>query len=282
MSLGKWINRYIVEIDSSEGAKPQAPQPDAPPAELARQVKLVPSQRTAEDVLAELDPPEFDETQLEQQQELSNAPTPDPEESKRMRAAAQAAVADAKRVSLAPPSGDAEPERDPLDDGAEPPIDVPQVYAAAKIGPPLHGFSLEKIAGMLADQRMAALPREARASAIAVLLETSGVQIEDVIKDAGSRDQALDRFEDFLAEKLIELEVEIEQENAALDAEIERLIARKQAQREQNEARVQEKRVELARFRRVKRAEEQRLFDVVSYFTAENPVDVTPVRREGS
>lgn len=280
MSLGKWINRYIVEIDSAEDERPQPPQPDAPPEELAKQVKLVPSDRTAEDVLAELDPPEFDETQLEQQQELSNAPTPDPEESARIRAAARAATA--AKVSLQTPGGDAEPGRDPLDDGAEPPIDVPQVYAAAKIGPPRHGFSLEKIAGMLSDERMAALPREARASAIAVLLETSGVQIEDVIKDAGSRDQALDRFEDFLAEKLIEFEVEIERENAALDAEIERLIARKQEQREQNEARVQEKRVELARFRRVKRAEEQRLFDVVSYFTAENPVDVTPVRREGS
>ncbi|MEZ6187864.1 MAG: hypothetical protein R3F62_23000 [Planctomycetota bacterium] len=163
---------------------------------------------------------------------------------------------------------------------ARPPIGVPQVYAAAKIGQPLHGFSLEKIGAMLQDPRMAALPRDARASAIAVLLENAGVKLEEVVKDAGQRDQALDRFEDFLTEKLIELEVELQQKNEELDAEIERLIARKREQRAENEARLQTKRVELARFRRVKRAEEQRLFDVVAYFTEENPVDVTPIRPE--
>ncbi|MCA8922103.1 MAG: hypothetical protein KDD82_09860 [Planctomycetes bacterium] len=277
MGLGKWINRYIVEIEPQPG-EAEPPASDAEPAQLAEAARLVPSERTAEAVLEDVEPPRFSDEQFDPG--LSDAPTPSPEESKRLRAAAAAAAA----VSLQPPAAvedaDAAPERDPLDDGEPPPIDVPQVYAAAKIGPPLHGFSLEKIAGMLGDARMAALPREARASAIAVLLETAGVHIDDVVKDAAQRDQALDRFEDFLAEKLIDLEVEIDKENAALEAEIERLIARKQAQREANEAKVQAKRVELARFRRVKRAEERRLFDVVAYFTAENPVDVTPVQRD--
>ena len=164
---------------------------------------------------------------------------------------------------------------DPLDDGAEPPARLEQVYAVAKIGRPAHGFGLDRIAQMLADPRLAALDEAARAGAVAVLLETGGAKIEQIVEDAALRDRALDQFEGFLEQKVTTLEADLAREDERHHAEIERLIAQRREAIERNASRILEKRKELARFRRVKRAEERRLFDVVRHFTSENPVTLS-------
>jgi len=157
-------------------------------------------------------------------------------------------------------------------------VTVPQVYAAAKIQDPGHGFSLDKLSRMLTDGRLAEMDEASRANAIAVVLDASGVAVEEIVKDAVARDTALDRFEDFLTEKLISLEVELDEENEALREEIRRFVERKEAEIARNARRLFEKRVELARFRRVKRAEEKRLFEVIRPFTGDNPISVTGVQ----
>ncbi|MCO5172403.1 MAG: hypothetical protein M9894_39400 [Planctomycetes bacterium] len=145
----------------------------------------------------------------------------------------------------------------------------------AKLGRPAHGFTLERIAGMLADPRLASLDERARAGAVAVLLEGAGVTVDAIVEDAVARDQALDKFERFLEEKVDKVAADVAAENARLAEEVERLIARKREEMARNEARLVERRRELARFRRVKRVEEARLFEVVRPFTSDNPVTLS-------
>jgi hypothetical protein len=250
MGLGNWFNRYILEVKDKPGAEGEVKAED-PPEARAKAVDLV-STQPASEVITDLPEPDFSALGAE-----LAAPVTEPE------------------PAAEPPPLPAEAFKDPMDDGEDPPVSIAQVYAASKLGPPDHGFSLEKIAGMLADPRMAALDETARANAIAVVLEASGVKLAEVVKDAAGRDAALDRFEGFMTDKLITMEVEVDKANSELEAEIQRLIERKREQMEANKTRIEVKERELARFRRVKRAEEARLFEVVRHFTSENPVTIT-------
>lgn len=258
MSLADWINRYVVEF------RPSTPPPSKPTPAAGRPA---PAPRRVADLLppAEATPPDPEiEALLAEARQKPRPPAADPP-----------APAPAEPAPPAPAPAPAPTAGDPLDDGGDPPVKVEQVYAVAKIGKPAHGFTLERIASMLQDPRLAALDERARASAVAVLLESAGVSIAQVVEDAAARDQALDKFERFLEEKVQKVEAEVQEENRRLAEEIERLIARKREEVARNEARALEKRRELARFRRVKREEERRLFDVVRPFTADNPVTLS-------
>lgn len=267
MGLADWVNRYIVEVKPAE-PRPAAPsKPSAPapaPVPVPAEASFVPTQKRAADLLP-AEPSAADpeiESLLAEARSTRPAPAP--------------AVVAPTPAEVAPSTSASTSESDPLDDGAEPPVKVEQVYAVSKIGKPLHGFSLERIAGMLADPRLARLDEPARAAAVAVLLENAGVTIEKVVEDAVTRDQALDKFERFLEEKVEKVAAEVKDEDAKLEAEIERLLARKREQLALNATRVLEKQKELARFRRVKRAEEARLYEVVRPFTTDrNPVTLS-------
>lgn len=288
MGLSDWINRYIVDVKPAEGAAeaqaPQArpgPRPAAPPAGA-------PEPRRVRDVV-EAAPPAAPDAEIESllaEARATRAPRPDP------ASPAQPAKPGTPQATARPPARAASPPArpptqptgrppappalaDPLDDGGEPPARLEQVYAVAKIGRPAHGFGLERIAQMLADPRLAALDEAARAGAVAVLLESGGAKVEQIVEDAALRDRALDQFEGFLEQKVTTLEADLAREDARHHEEIERLIAARREAIERNAARVLEKKKELARFRRVKRAEERRLFDVVRHFTSENPVTLS-------
>ncbi|MBX3469706.1 MAG: hypothetical protein KF878_22770 [Planctomycetes bacterium] len=312
MSLADWINRYIVEVRPASSGPAQPPtgagepgggqatvgparaptslgSPGSPaaggapggPSGPRRAVDLLPPAPTAADpdieaLLAEA------RTTAPAQTLAAGSPVGAPSE---VAAPPSGPSPDAPRPPVAapaPPPAAVSPAavtpaavRDPLDDGGDPPARVEQVYAVAKLGRPAHGFTLERIASMLADPRLAQLDERARAGAVAVLLEGAGVTVESIVEDAAARDQALDKFERFLEEKVDKVAADVAAENARLAEEVERLIARKREEMARNEARLVERRRELARFRRVKRAEEARLFEVVRPFTSDNPVTLS-------
>ena len=108
----------------------------------------------------------------------------------------------------------------------------PSVYRAAGIGDPPHGFTAFKVLEMLQSPGLAELPPQAKASALAGFLKMNPggpVAIGEIIQDAVRRDQALDRFEQFLQAKLAERQAAVERANAALQAEIDALAERHRA-----------------------------------------------------
>lgn len=290
MGLSDWINRYIVEVKPGEepgaaapapGAKPGAPAPAGARAPAPGAPAAEP--RRVRDVVAAAPPPAGADDEIEKllaEARATRAPRPEPEApaaSPTPKAAPPARPASPPARPPARATAPAAPPAlaDPLDDGGEPPAKLEQVYAVAKIGRPAHGFGLDRIAQMLADPRLASLDEAARAGAVAVLLESGGAKVEQVVEDAALRDQALDKFEGFLEQKVATLEADLAKEDQRHHEEIERLIAQRREAIERNAQRILEKRKELARFRRVKRAEERRLFDVVRHFTSENPVTLS-------
>ncbi len=203
---------------------------------------------------------------------LRNLPPPKPIDES-VLARRRRAGAPTPAVSAAP-TGGAAAAAEPSDTDLELP-DFPAVYRAAGIGEPPHGFTAFKVLEMLQSPGLAELPPSAKASALAGFLKMNPggpVAIGEIIQDAVRRDQALDRFEQFLQSKLAERQAAAERANAALQAEIDALSERHRAAMAANTRAVAELTARLAEWSAGKRVEERKLQSAVAPFVDGNPI----------
>jgi hypothetical protein len=181
------------------------------------------------------------------------------------------------------------PEAPPIDErkldteaeGDEIP-DFPAIYRAAGVTDPAHGYSAYKVLEIFASPGFAALDTRAKAAALTGFLNmnpTGPVPITDVVQDAVRRDQALDRFEEFLRRKLAERTEQIEKDNAQLQAEIDEVTRKNREKMEANRIAIETDQARLSRWLVVKRAEERKLFDAVNPFVESNPISTADASR---
>ncbi|HUB82830.1 MAG TPA: hypothetical protein VMB03_28725 [Bryobacteraceae bacterium] len=152
------------------------------------------------------------------------------------------------------------------------PMSFAEIYAAAEIHPPSHGFTIEKVGEMLRSEHIRNLPRDVKKSSILVALEAVGAPIQDVIQDAMKRDQALDTFESVQERALNQLEAQKTKENQDIQAELDRLIGEHKARIQANSDAISKEKESFFAWRLKKQEEEQKIADAVSYFVTENPI----------
>ena len=153
--------------------------------------------------------------------------------------------------------------------------DFPAIYKSAGIQDPPHGYTAHKVLEILSSGGLSSLDSKAKAAALTGFLKmnpTGPVPIADIVQDAVRRDQALDRFEDFLRTKLKSRTEEMEKENAHLQAEIDELVRRNREKMDGNRRTLEAEEAKLARWQLTKKAEERKLFDAVSPFVEANPI----------
>jgi hypothetical protein len=145
--------------------------------------------------------------------------------------------------------------------------DFAEIYRAAGLVDPPHGFTAFKVLEILSAPEFASLQPKAKAAALAAFLKMSPagpVPIADVIQDAVRRDQALDQFESCLRSRLAESADRLEAETAELQARID-----------QNRAALDAERRRLDDWLAGKRAEERRLAEAVAPFVEKPPISVS-------
>jgi len=160
--------------------------------------------------------------------------------------------------------------------------DFPAVYKAAGVVDPPHGYSAYKVLEIFASPGFSALDTRAKAAALTGFLNMSPsgpVPITDVVQDAVRRDQALDKFEDFLRTKLGGRSGQIDKENAQLQAEIDEVTRRNREKMEANRAALEAEQARFTRWLSTKRAEERKLFDAVNPFVEHNPISTADTPR---
>ena len=152
-----------------------------------------------------------------------------------------------------------------------------QVYEAAEIQPPVHGFTIFKIAEMLRSEHIRTLPVEIKRSSVLLALDAAGVKLQDVIQDAVRRDKALDTFELVQQRALEQLETRKADENKKLQAEADRVLNDLRTKIQANNDEVAKERERMQTWRLKKQQEEQRIADAVAPFVSENPITTGPV-----
>lgn len=199
----------------------------------------------------------------------AEAPEAAPAESKSASndaAAAVAAIAASIQVSPQVESKLATEAKSPV------PTTFADIYRAAEIPQPAHGYTVLKIADMLASEHIRNLPGEVKRSSILVALDAAGVKIQEVVEDAVRRDKALDAFERIQTRQNDEFDALKEAENRKLQAEIDRLVAEHKAKIQANNEAIAKQKESFAAWRLRKQLEEQKIADAVSYFVTENPI----------
>lgn len=154
-------------------------------------------------------------------------------------------------------------------------IDLGQVYDAAKIETPAHGYTVLKVARMLESEHIRTLPGDVKRKSILVALDAAGVKVTEIVDDAVRRDRALDTYERVLQKHLEEREAETAAENQRLEEDIARHAAELRARIEANARALDVDRQEFRTWQQQKRQEEAAIADAVSYFVSESPITTT-------
>lgn len=152
------------------------------------------------------------------------------------------------------------------------PTSFEEIYGAAEIHSPAHGFTIMKVAEMLRSEHIRNLPREVKRSSVLVALEAAGAPLQDVIEDAVKRDRALDTFERVQERSVGELEARKAKENQQIQAELDQIAAEHRARIQANNDEVAKEKERFFGWRLKKQEEEQKIADAVSYFVTENPI----------
>ncbi|MDZ4804764.1 MAG: hypothetical protein SGI90_07900 [Candidatus Eisenbacteria bacterium] len=150
-----------------------------------------------------------------------------------------------------------------------------EIYTAARIALPPHGYTILKVAEMLGSEHLRELPPDVKKKSILVALDAAGVSVDGIVEDAVQRDRALDTYERLLQKNLDELRITHEGDNRRIEAEIESRLAELRAQLEANRGKLRDEKSRLDEWRARKRVEEAGIAEAVSYFVTENPVSTT-------
>jgi len=157
------------------------------------------------------------------------------------------------------------------------PSSFAEIYKAAEIAPPAHGYTVEKVASMLQSEHLRGLSNEVKRSSILVALEASGAKIEDVIQDAVRRDRALDGYERVLQKSLTDIQTRKTAENRQIEAEMNKMLAEYRARIQANNEAIAKETERFSAWRAQKQQEEKKIADTVGCFVTENPITVSGV-----
>jgi hypothetical protein len=155
------------------------------------------------------------------------------------------------------------------------PTSFDEIYQAAEIQTPAHGYSIEKVATMLASEHLRGLPAEVKKSSILVALEAAGAKIEDVIQDAVRRDRALDSYERVLRKSLSDVQAKKADENRQIEAEMNKMLSDYRARIQSNNETLAKESERFSTWLTQKQHEEKSIADAVAYFVSDNPITVS-------
>ncbi len=152
------------------------------------------------------------------------------------------------------------------------PTSFDQIYHAAEVQVPAHGFTIFKIADMLKSEHIRTLPVEIKRSSVLLALDAAGVKLQDVIEDAVRRDRALDTFEVVQQRALDQLDAKKTDENRKLQEEADRVLNELRTKIQANNDEVARERERMQTWRLQKQQEERRIAEAVAPFVSENPI----------
>jgi hypothetical protein len=152
------------------------------------------------------------------------------------------------------------------------PTSFGEIYSAAEIPDPPHGYSILKVSDMLQSDHIRTMPMDVKRSSVLVALDAAGVDIKDVIQDAVRRDRALDTFERVQEKAVTDLEARKTQENTQIQAQIDKFVSEQRAKIQSNNDEVTKEKERFFGWRLKKQQEEKKISDAVAPFVTENPI----------
>lgn len=151
------------------------------------------------------------------------------------------------------------------------PVSFDNLYSSVSQSP----VSVFKVEEILNQPELQNLPKDTRAKSVAVALRVMGSSVEDIIQDAYLKDQALDQAELLQRQQSQQQKDQAEAQIQAIQKEVDEFLKVKHAEiellREENFRCSQA----LQAWIEAKLKEEKRIFDILSYFVADDSANIT-------
>jgi hypothetical protein len=161
------------------------------------------------------------------------------------------------------------------------------IYRAAGISNPRMGYSINKVVDMIGSEHIRSLATEAKRAAVLMALDAAGVSMDEVLKDATLRQEALDQYENDQRKYFEEYWERKLESNAQIQAELDRVSAQYQDRIDRNLEEVTQEKAAFTRWQRQKEQEAERMTEAVglcSKTAASEPAagSVLAIREAGS
>ena len=104
-------------------------------------------------------------------------------------------------------------------------LPMEDIYRAAGIMNPRRGYSVTKVVEMLHSEHLRGLSQEMKRASVLMALDAAGVAIDDVLKDAKVRQEAIDLYEAEQRKHFEALWAQKAEENLHINAELDRVKA---------------------------------------------------------
>ena len=190
-----------------------------------------------------------------------------------------------RRLEATPPAPKASAAPEKKEEAGGFPVEllgIEDVYRTSGIRSPRKDYGINKVIEMLQSEHVRGLPNEMKRAAVLMALDAAGIPIDEIVRDAKVRQDALDSYE---TERKKQIEAEWERkakENAQILAELETAKLQHMAAINRNLERIAREKATFGEWRAMKQQESQSISDAVALClkpSAVQPVsDPPPVR----
>lgn len=146
------------------------------------------------------------------------------------------------------------------------------IYRAAGILNPRMGYSVSKVIEMMRSDHIRGLASDAKRAAILMALDAASISVEEILRDAKQRQDALDAYEAGQRKSFEEYWSRKAAENAQIQAETDRIVAQNLGRIQRNRDEVAHEKAEFARWQATKVKEGERIAEAVGLCSAKAPV----------
>ena len=158
----------------------------------------------------------------------------------------------------------------PLSKGAKEPIKflgdlqpLEDVYRSAGIMKPRMGYSITKVMEMLNNDHIRKLPDEAKRAAVLMALDAAGITVDEIVRDARQRKEALDAYESAQRKQFEDYWARKAEGNALIQAELDRVTAQSLERIKRNLDEIAAEKSEFERWQAMKQQEAERMAEAV-------------------
>jgi hypothetical protein len=155
-------------------------------------------------------------------------------------------------------------------------VSLADLFDAAGVKPAAHGWTIERLEGLLSTEQYKTMDRSSVQKAILGFLANDKVPVEDLVKDAMQRDKTVDDYEAHLRNKMADRQAGRQRKIAELQSQIKDL--EKQCLQQNEEGRVDKKRWREWLDKKI--AYEKAMAAALSYLVEHPQISITPPEAE--
>ena len=138
-------------------------------------------------------------------------------------------------------------------------LSMDDIYRAAGILAPRMGYSIRKVADMLASDHLRGVSDEMKRASVLMALDAAGISVDEVLRDAAMRQSAINSYESDQWEHFEEYWAAKAAENSHIQSELERITAQYQERVKRNLDEIAREKVIFATWQTMKQQEAQRI-----------------------